>query len=161
MNQDPNDGRVYPMKKFPQLINQILGFWVWFWTIIVALFWTMVDVIVPLSLPFKWQRKAIPAFRKMMTGKPRSYLRVSKNGLEYRLWPVEEIRCAWEDVNCLHKGRWFGDVLYLERAEITGFSEFSITLGRPQIHLSSLAGWPEGGLADDLRRYRPQVFENQ
>ena len=152
MNNDQNNARVYPMKKHWQYINQILGFWSWVYEI-VSIFASLF-----LSLIFPWNRKIIPAFRKMMTGAPRSYLRVSENGLEYRNWPLFEIRCKWEDVICIKKSRWFGDALYLQRAEQAGFLEFSINLSPPQIHLSSFVGWQDGGLEDDLRQYVPQLF---
>jgi hypothetical protein len=149
MNQNQKDARVYPMKKHWQTINQILGLWAWLSVIAGSLF---------LLLVFDWARKVIPACRKMMAGGSRSYLRVSEDGLEYRNWPFWELRCAWGDVKGINKSAWFGDSLALERAEAIGFPEFSIHPGQPQIHLSSLAGWPDGGLEADLHRYAPQVF---
>jgi hypothetical protein len=131
MNQ--NAVHVYPMKKHCQTINQMLGFWSWLCVIagiVGSLF---------LLLIFEWARKVVPAFRKMVAGEPQSYLRVSENGLVYRNWPWCEMRCKWDDVKRI-KSRWFGDVLCLARAEVIGFLEFSINLGQPQIHLSSLTG---------------------
>ena len=93
-----------------------------------------------------------------MAGERRSYLRVSEKGLQYRNWPFLEMRCKWEDVKCINRGRWLGDALYLRRAEQVGFPEFTFNLTAPQIHLSSLVGWSEGGLSEDLRRHAPQLF---
>lgn len=153
MNNDRNHARIYPMKKLGQSINQIMGVWAWLYVfagILASLF---------LALIFPWNRKIIPAFRRMMKGIPGSYLRISESGLEYRIWPFTEIRCKWEDVKCIKKRRWFGDVLYLHRAEEFGFAEFSINLSPPQIHLSSLVGWQDGELENDLRHYAPRLFQ--
>jgi hypothetical protein len=155
----PTDGRdsshahVYPMKKYWQYTNQILGFWSWF-----CVFASIVGSLF-LLLVFEWARKVLPAFCKMIAGEPRGYLRISENGLEYRNWPFWEMRCKWENVKGIQKGRWLGDVLYLQHAEEIGFLEFSIKPSQQQIHLSSLSGWPDGGLEDDLRRYVPRLFE--
>ena len=89
-----------------------------------------------------------------------SYLRTSAEGLDYRLWPFWEIRSGWGDLQSLHRGRLLGDALYLQPTEKIGFLEFAIVLGQPQIHLSSLEGWPDGGLEDELREYAPQLFAN-
>jgi len=155
MNNDPNHARVYPMKNYWQYINRILGFWSWFCELVSIFASFCFSFIAPIA---PWERKIIPAFRKMMTGVPRSYLRVSETGLEYRNWPFFELRCKWEDIQCLKKSRWLGDVLYLQRAEAFGFLEFSMKLSPPQIHLSSLIGWQDGGLEDDLQHYVPQLF---
>ncbi|MDH5507071.1 MAG: hypothetical protein OEZ02_07595, partial [Anaerolineae bacterium] len=88
----------------------------------------------------------------------KSYLRVSAKGLEYRNWPFFELRCGWDDVKRIKKGGLFGDVLFLHRAEKTGFLEFAMQLTQYQVHLSSLNGWPDGGLEDDLRKFAPQLF---
>ena len=149
-----NAENVYPMKKFWQMINQILGLWSWFMEIV-----NIVEFPLGLFI-FKWQRKVIPAFRKMMPGEKRSYLEISENGLRYRLWPWWETRCSWEDVKRINRGRWFGDALILERADQIGIREFSINLGNPQVHLSSLKGWKNGRLEADLRRYHPKLFES-
>jgi hypothetical protein len=144
---------VYPMKKSWQMVNLIIGIWVWLFEII--------NIIeFPLSLfIFKWRRKVLPAFLKMMAGEKRSYLLVSELGLKYRLWPWWEIKCSWDDVKKINKGRWLGDALFLQKMDHIGLLEFSISLGDPQIHLSSLNGWKKGGLEADLRKYRPQLFE--
>ena len=136
------------------MVNSLLGVWVWLFEII--------NIIeFPLSLfIFKWRRKVLPAFLKMMAGEKRSYLQVTEHGLKYRLWPWYEIKCSWDDVMRINKGRWLGDALFLERADYVGLLEFSINLGNPQIHLSSLRGWKMGGLQADFRKFRPQLFEN-
>lgn len=145
--------RTYPMKKYLKAMNLILGFWSWLCV--------MLDLVeAPMTFfLFKWPRKVIPAFRKLMAGERRSYLRISGDGLEYCNWPFSRMRCNWDDVKNIKKGRLLGDVLYLERVEVVGFMEFSINIGSPQIPLSSLAGWPNGGLEADLRKYAPQLFD--
>jgi hypothetical protein len=154
-NQYQKYVRIYPMKKYLKAINQILGFWSWLCVML-----GLVEAPITLLI-FKWPRKVIPAFRKMMSGERRSYLRVSDEGLEYCNWPSFRMRCEWDDVKNIKKGRLLGDVLTLERVEGIGIGEFAITIGSPQIHLSSLVGWPHGGLEEDLRKYAPQLFKSQ
>lgn len=142
----------YPMKTFWQLVNQLFGFWAWLCvctSIVASLF---------LLLVFRWARKVIPAFRKVMAGEPRSFLRISENGLEYRNWPFGEIRCEWKDLQFIKRHRFLGDTLIVKGAEEIGFAEFSMNLSHQTIHLSSLAGWPDGGLEDDLRNFAPRLF---
>jgi hypothetical protein len=155
MNKYQHEAHIYPMKKHWQFLNRIIGNWTWFWTI------TNVILFPYLMLFFKWMRKVFPAFRKMKAGERRSYLRLSENGLVYRNWPLFELRCKWQDVDRINKGRWLGDTLYLQRAEYIGYQEFSINIGSPQIYLSSLAGWPDGGLIDEFQQYAPQLFMKQ
>jgi len=150
MDNQQNGPRLYPMKNVWQVVNQVLGFWSW-----LTAFYSIIGFDF---LFFKWPKKVIPAFRKMMAAEPKSYLRISSKGLEYHNWPFFELRCKWDDVQRINRGRWLGDTLYLKYAEEIGFSEFSVNLGQRQIHLSSLVGWPDGGLEDDLRQYAPQLF---
>jgi len=131
---------VYPAKPIWQWVHCVLGFWAW-----LCVFASIVGTLFVLLI-FKWARKVIPAFRRVMAGEPRSYLRVSEAGLIYRIFPLGEIRCGWDDVECIHSDRWFGDRLYLRQAEMSGFREFAIHLNRPQIHLNSLVGWSDGKL---------------
>jgi len=153
MNTHQSEAHTYPMKKYWQYINRFCGFWSWLGviaSIVGSLF---------LLLVFKWARKVFPAFRNMMAGGPQSYLRLSNDGLVYRNWPWFEIRCKWEDIKGIKFGYWLGDVLLLQRADQIGFPEFSISLSPIQVHLSSLVGWTEGGLRDDLCQNAPQLFE--
>jgi len=155
MSKHQHEAHTYPLKKHWQYINQFGGFWSW-----LCLFGYIVGFPY-LLLFFKWERKVFPAFRNMMDGEPRSYLRVSDNGLIYRNWPWFEVRCKWEDVKRINIDSLFGDTLHLQRAEQIGFPEFTLNLSPPQIHLSSLVGWKEGELKDDLRQYAPQLFNQQ
>ena len=142
------------MKRHWQIVNRVLGLWSW-----LLVFGAILGTLV-LAFIFRWARKAPPAFRKIMSGERASYLRTSAEGLDYRLWPFWEIRSGWGDLQSLHRGRLLGDALYLQPTEKIGFLEFAIVLGQPQIHLSSLEGWPDGGLEDELREYAPQLFAN-
>ena len=151
MDNNQGNDHFYPMKKHARIINQVLGLWAW------AMVFASIAGSLFLLLGFRWARKVLPAFRKVMAGKPKSYLHISAKGLEYRNWPWGEIRCTWEDIGRINRGRWFGDALCLQRAEGIGFFEFSTSLGQQQIHLSSLVGWP-GELETELRRYVPQAF---
>jgi hypothetical protein len=152
MNPHEFAAHTYPMIKFWQYINRFFGFWSWL-CVIASIVGTLFLLLV-----FKWARKVFPAFRNMMAGGTQSYLRLSSDGLAYRNWPWFEIRCKWEDVRCIKSDPWLGDVLLLQRADPIGFPEFSIFLNPLQVHLSSLVGWAEGGLKDDLRYYAPQLF---
>ena len=146
-----NEVHTYPMKKHMQVINRILGFWAWLGVVI--------ETFPATFFKWGWAKKVTPAYRKMMAGKPESYLQVSAEGLIYRVYPTMELRCTWEDVNYIKRGGWLGDILFLHRAEKIGALEFELLLGKLQVHLSSLEGWPDGGLKDDLRKYAPQLFK--
>jgi len=152
MDKLKSDFRTYPMKQHWQTANRVLGLWSW-----LIAFGAIVGTL-GLALIFQWARKVVPAFRKIMAGERASYLRTSAQGLTYRLWPFWEIRSGWGDLKSLHRGRLLGDALYLQPTEAIGFPEFAIMLGQPQIHLSSLMGWPDGGLEDELRKFAPQLF---
>jgi hypothetical protein len=155
MNKPQHDAHTYPMIKQWQYIHQFSGFMTW-----LSVFFQI--IIFPFYLLFfDWSRKVFPAFRRMMAGEWRSYLRVSEDGLVFRDWPLYEMRCKWQDVKRINWDRWLGDALYLHSAEHIGYLEFSKRLGSPQIHLGSLAGWAEGGLKVELRRYAPQLFTDQ
>lgn len=140
------------MKEPWKAVNQVLGFFLW-----ACVFASLAGSLF-LLLVFKWARKVIPAFLKMMAGEPQSYLRIMEDGLVYRNWPFVETRCQWEHLQCIKRSRWFGDALYLRKAEEIGFPEFSINLSAKQIHLSSLVGWPDGGLEEEIRHYAPALF---
>ena len=155
MDKYQHETHTYPMKKYAQYLNIFLGFFAW---VGVYIYIIPIPFIPSIS---KWTKKVKPAFRKIMAGGSHSYLRVSNDGLVYRNWPWFEMHCKWEDVNRINKAHWFGDTLFLQRADQIGHPEFSINLGPPKIHLSSLVGWEKGGLKDDLRQYAPQLFLNQ
>jgi hypothetical protein len=156
MSIDQGEPHLYPAKKHWQCMSLMLGFLSW-WAATGGFFGFLIFLLAPRWETY-WAKKVIPAFRRMMAGERRSYLRVSEKGLEYRNWPILELRCAWEDIKRIEKGRWLGDALYLQRAEQVGLPEFSVNLGTPQIPLSSLVGWSQGGLQDDLREHAPQLF---
>lgn len=151
MKNSQSSPRFYPMKRRWQIINGVFGFWSWGMA--------FVSYSLAIILQWGWGQKVLPAFRKLMAGPAESYLRVSAQGLEYRKWPWYEYCCGWDDISHLKSGRWLGDVLYLKRAEQQGYLEFTIRLGQPQIHLSSLVGWSDGQLAADLRQNAPQLFD--
>jgi hypothetical protein len=155
MNNPQHEVHTYPMRKQWQYINQFSGFVTW-WGVLFQI------IIFPFYLLlFEWSRKSFPAYRRMMAGERRSYLRVSDAGLVFRNWPLFEMQCKWQDVKSINWNRWLGDTLNLRRAVYIGYMEFSIRLGPPQIHLSSLVGWAEGELKEDMRRYAPQLFTDQ
>jgi hypothetical protein len=148
-----NEAHFYPMKQRWQFVNQLIGFWSWF-----CIFSAIVGSFFLLLLLFEWTRKVFPAFLRIVAGGPGSYLRLSKEGLEYRNWPFNEIHCSWESVQRIHNSRWFGSSLHLQRAEEIGFPEFSVNLSPQQIHLNGLVGWSDGSLENDLRQFAPHLF---
>ncbi len=101
-------------------------------------------------------------------------LKVSPSGLEYRHPGLFNLQCTWEDVKGLGLIRgpyWHRTFLNLKDAQLSGLGFLAklegVRLWRPlwprgkyAIQLSGLEGWPEGGLADDLRRYAPHVFKD-
>jgi hypothetical protein len=95
-----------------------------------------------------------------------SYLKVSPDGLELHYWPTYRVRVAWQEVERVGKCKLLGlfpcEALYLNRAEARGrkatIREWGLAK-RCIIPLSDFRGWPAGGLAEDLRRYVPHVFE--
>ncbi len=101
-------------------------------------------------------------------------LEVSPHGLKYQHPGLFNLQCTWEDVKDLGIMRgayWHRTFLNLKDAQLSGLGFLAklegVNLGQPlwprgkySIHLSGLEGWPEGGLADDLRQYAPHVFRD-
>lgn len=100
-----------------------------------------------------------------------SYLTLSEKGLEYRLWPLHRIRCAWEDVGQIKKSAlsFQGEILTLQNAEVSGFHLFlNLITGKrgvirtiPVIPLYQIDGWSSGKLKIELRKYAPKLFTEQ
>jgi uncharacterized Tic20 family protein len=96
-----------------------------------------------------------------------SYVKVSPDGIEQKNSPYKHIRCNWSDVDKLGKLFLFTDVIYLNSFEVLGFSlslKSPFRFLRPKqgfITLTGYEGWPEGQLANDLKRYVPKLFEDQ
>ncbi len=96
----------------------------------------------------------------------RSYLKISPEGLEYQAWPTYHIRCAWDDVQALGRRGlpMKADVLLLRQATELGrpiTMRLRKRLGMDTqyfIPLNTIDGWPNGKLADALKRYAPQLF---
>jgi hypothetical protein len=151
-----NKAHFYPMKNRWQIINRLIGFWSWF-----CAFTGIIGSFFLVLLLFEWTRKVFPAFFRMMKGGTESYLRLSKDGLVYRNWPLNEIQCPWKSVLRIHKSHWLGSSLRLQHAEEFGFPEFSVNLGPQQIHLDSLVGWSDGRIEADLRQFAPHLYSQQ
>ena len=90
---------------------------------------------------------------------------VSPDGIEYRSWQYRQ-RARWSDVERIDIWVYFGlahKVLYLRQSELTGGRVWlalrrMLSLPPTIMVLSSMFGWPEGPLADDVRRYAPHLF---
>lgn len=95
------------------------------------------------------------------------FVKISPDGIEQNNSPFKHIRCSWSDVDKLGKFLLFTDVIYLNSHEILGFSlslKSPFRFFRPKqglISLTGYEGWPDGRLANDLKRYAPKLFENQ
>ena len=96
-----------------------------------------------------------------------SYINVSPDGVEQKYAISKHIRSKWSDVDRLGKLFLFTDVIYLNSYEVVGTSLSlkspfrSIRSKQDFITLRGYEGWPDGQLADDLKQYAPQLFENQ
>ena len=96
-----------------------------------------------------------------------SYLKISHQGLEYRLWPNYRIRCRWKDVDRIDKGKIYGifpaDFIYLKDAEETRHLLFggmvrNFIYPPHTIPIYEMKGWPDGKLAQTLQSYVPHLF---
>jgi hypothetical protein len=95
-----------------------------------------------------------------------SYLQISENGLKYRKGLMIGLSCRWEDIESL--GHYQGlttthDVLYLKRVKPLKWSIIMALQKRKAnaryfVPLTGFQGWPEGSLADDLRKCAPHLF---
>jgi len=96
-----------------------------------------------------------------------SYIKISPDGIEQKYAISKHIRCDWADVDRLGKYFLFTDVLYLNSYEVVGTSlslKSPFRFLRPKqgfISLTGFEGWSEDQLANDLKQYAPQLFENQ
>jgi hypothetical protein len=97
-----------------------------------------------------------------------SYLKVSPAGLEIRYWPFYKLHVRWEQVDRLDKYKLLGilpsDVLYLKQSAPFGSLSIigrELQLGQPQrfVVLNDFRGWANGRLAENLRRYIPEIME--
>jgi hypothetical protein len=97
-----------------------------------------------------------------------SYIAVSEDGIEMRSWFTHGLRCTWAQVDRFGSYRSLGlmriDALFLKEAEPLGPQiTFALrkALGLPSpliIGLSGFSGWPNGGLAQDLRKHLPLLI---
>jgi hypothetical protein len=101
-----------------------------------------------------------------------TYVRTSPAGIEYLYGWNYGCRAAWSEVDRLGEYTSLGflksEVLFLRRAEPNGF-QLTTKLRRLMglkpfpllVPVGEMAGWPSGGLADDLRHYAPQLFSER
>jgi hypothetical protein len=100
-----------------------------------------------------------------------SYLKTTPDGLELHWLPWEKIFVSWNDVARLEWIKAFGlfrlDMLYLNRPIfewgknvifLTEHTREFADKRRFAIPLGQFRGWPNGGLAEDVKRYVPHVF---
>ena len=100
-----------------------------------------------------------------------SYLTISEEGLEYRLWPLHKIRCTWADVEQIKKSGlpFQGELLILKRADVSGFHlSLDLNKGRPGtvrtlpvVPLYQINGWKDGNLKMELQKHVPDLFTKQ
>lgn len=94
----------------------------------------------------------------------RIYVQVSDEGIEYRYAPHQWVRARWEDVDRIGEFRSLlgnrSEVLWLHRADYPGrFKRPPYGAKLPFIALKGFTGWPDGPLAEDLRRRAPRLFD--
>jgi hypothetical protein len=99
-----------------------------------------------------------------------SYVIVSPEALEIRLWPLYHVRLRWEDVERVGKTpSWGGayEMLSLKEADDLPDGSTAIRLrkllrfvktGPRSLSLRSIQGYPRGDFAANLRRYAPHLF---
>ena len=91
-----------------------------------------------------------------------SYLTLSDEGLECRLWPLFKIRCAWDNFEQIKKlsPPFHGDILTLKKSEVSGFGKGNVGLikSTPAIPLFMFDGWPNGRLETELRKFAPNLI---
>ncbi len=110
----------------------------------------------------------LPVILQVAGGILFSFLKTSPTGMEYRRWPNYGLRCQWEDVERRGVSRVLGfipnEVLYLKKAEPVGWQltmSLRQRLGLRQrlvVPLTGMQGWPNGQLAEELRRYIPEIM---
>lgn len=93
-----------------------------------------------------------------------SYVRITPEGIEHKVWPYRHIRIPWIEVDRLDRILYY-DALFLKSYEVIGpslsfawpWKYFQFT--QISIPISLYNGWPDGPLAEDLKRYAPKLFE--
>lgn len=94
----------------------------------------------------------------------RIYVQISDEGIEYRYAPHQWVRARWEDVDRIGEYRSLlgnrSEVLWLHRADYPGrFKRPPYGAKQPFIVLKGFDSWPDGPLAEDLRRRAPRLFD--
>lgn len=93
-----------------------------------------------------------------------SYIKVTPDGIEHKVWLARHIRTGWPEVDRLGKFLFY-DAVFLKSYEVIGFSPSYrwpwklINFAQNAITVSTYQGWPQGRLADDLKRHAPGLFE--
>ncbi|KAA3648810.1 MAG: hypothetical protein DWQ07_01035 [Chloroflexi bacterium] len=91
---------------------------------------------------------------------------LNPEAVEYRNWPYHRRRVKWEDTQKIRGTKALGlanrDEIIVQNAIDLSW-QFWQRLRKDQsvndrIPLSGFSGWPNGKLADDLRKYAPHLF---
>jgi uncharacterized Tic20 family protein len=96
-----------------------------------------------------------------------SKIQTTSEGMEQKIPPFRQIRIKWSDIDRIGKLFLFTDVLYLKSYEVIGASlslKIPFRIFAPKqgyIALTGFKGWPKGQLADDIKKYVPQLFVPQ
>lgn len=99
-----------------------------------------------------------------------SYVVVSADGVEVRMWPYYHVSCRWEDVTRI-TNRYNSKLVSFKFNKVDQIPEGRMTLlFRPKdgrlkftmpensFHPEGFRGYPKGDLASDLARYAPDLF---
>ena len=94
-----------------------------------------------------------------------SYLKVTSNGLHLHFWPKYTTQVKWEEIDRLGKCRFLFlfpcDALFLKKAEAKTKNATLRDWGLAKkciIPLSDFQGWPDGELAQCLKKYIPAII---
>ena len=100
-----------------------------------------------------------------------SYLKITEDEIEYRLWPSHRIIGKWSDIDKLEKpSRPFaGEMIYLRQANVSGrtiivdLQSNQAGFGKlyPTIPVYRFHGWREGNLKEEIKKYSANLSETE
>jgi hypothetical protein len=99
-----------------------------------------------------------------------TYIKTSPGGIEYRNWPYYGITCEWISIERIEVQKKYGfniEVLVPAKVQYVGKGTFfGLSLRKnlgvkeqTYIPLSGFTGWPDGKLAQDIKKYAGHIFE--
>lgn len=89
-----------------------------------------------------------------------SYLEVSPQGMEYRIWPFYHLKFDWDEIESIERSR-IMKIFPVDslNVAVTNRSSFATTTVLKQsINISDFQGWPKGRLAEAIKTNAPGLF---